>query len=139
MSWRDPLLWLEALVRAALWRLESRLALVTLAALALLIAVAAIWWDSSDEVRNFGLIAAAVIALPLAIWRSRVSERQAETAHRAQLDERYHRAVGMLESADESVRETAARTLQQLASAYPEEYELQVAPTTQDRQVRTGR
>ena len=134
VSWREPLQWLEGLLRAALWRLESRLALVTIAGLALLITVAAIWWDSSDEVRNFGLIAAAVIALPLAIWRSRVSERQAEasrrqaeTAHRALLDDRYHRAVEMLDSADSPVREAAARTLHQLASAYPDEYEVQVS------------
>ena len=122
MSWRQPLQWLETLLRALLWRLESRLALVTIAGLALLITVAVIWWDSSDEVRNFGLIAAAVIALPLAIWRSRVSERQAQTAQRALLDERYHRAVQMLGSSSTSVRSAATRSLRQLANDYPDEY-----------------
>ena len=126
MRWRDPLRWLETLLRAGLWGLESRLALVTIAALALLIAVAIVWWDSSDEVRNFGLIAAAVIALPLAIWRSRVSERQAETAHQALLDERYHRAIEMLAGADIATRRAAVRTLQRLAEAYPQEYGEQV-------------
>lgn len=122
MRWIDPLRWLEGLLRAALWTLESRLAIVTIAGLALLIAVAIVWWDSSDEVRNFGLIAAAVIALPLAIWRSRVSERQAETAQRALLDERYHRAVGMLDSSSVAVREAAGRALWRLAVDYPEQY-----------------
>ena len=122
MRWIDPLRWLEGLLRAVLWSLESRLAIVTIAALALLITVAVIWWNSSDEVRNFGLIAAAVIALPLAIWRSRVSERQAATAQRALLDQRYHRAVEMLASADGAVRKAAARTLEQLVEEYPLEY-----------------
>ena len=126
MSWTDPLRWIEGLLRAALWRLESRLALVTIAALALLITVAIIWWDSSDEVRNFGLIAAAVIALPLAIWRSRVSERQAETAHQTLLDERFNRAVDWLLSPHAGVRGTAILTLRQLAEDYPDRYALAV-------------
>lgn len=126
MTWRAPLEWVEGLLRAGLWRLESRLALVTIAALALLITVAAIWWDSSDEVRNFGLIAAAVIALPLAIWRSRVSERQAETARRALLDERFSRAVSWLTSEDARVRTMAVEVLRQLANDYPEHYRDQV-------------
>ena len=126
MSWRDPLHWLESLLRAGLWGLESRLALVTIAALALLITVAAIWWDSSEEVRNFGLIAAAVIALPLAIWRSRVSERQAETGQRALLDERFSRAVSWLTSEDARVRTMAIEVLRQLANDYPEHYRDQV-------------
>ncbi len=126
MSWIDPLRWLEALLRSALWRLESRLALVTIAALVLLITVAIIWWDSSDEVRNFGLIAAAVIALPLAIWRSRVSERQAETAHQTLLDERFNRAVDWLLSPHAGVRGAAILTLRQLAEDYPDRYALAV-------------
>ena len=32
---------------------------------------------SSETVRNIGLVAAAVVALPLAIWRSMVAARQA--------------------------------------------------------------
>ena len=126
MRWIDPLRWLETLLRAGLWGLESRLALVTIAGLALLIAVAAFWWDSSDEVRNFGLIAAAVIALPLAIWRSRVSERQAETAHQTLLDERFNRAVNWLSSPDAGVRSAAILTLQRLAEDYPDRYALAV-------------
>lgn len=109
--------------------LESRLAIVTIAALALLITVAIVWWDSSDEVRNFGLIAAAVIALPLAIWRSRVSERQAdasrrqaETADRALPESRYYQAMEMLGSEDPGVRAAAVYALGQLGEDYPDEY-----------------
>ncbi len=133
MRWIDPLRWLEGLLRAALWTLESRLAVVTIAALALLIAVAIVWWDSSDEVRNFGLIAAAVIALPLAIWRSRVSERQAEasqrqaeTGHRALLESRYNQAMEMLGSEDPGVRAAAVYALGQLGEDYPDQYREQV-------------
>ena len=36
----------------------------------------------STTIRNIGLVVAAIIGLPLAIWRSKVAERQAATAQR---------------------------------------------------------
>ena len=51
-------------------------------------------WLSNVEswsaiIRNFGLVIAAGIALPLAIWRSIVAARQATTAQLGLLNERY--------------------------------------------------
>ena len=38
--------------------------------------------SGSTTIRNLGLVIAAIVALPLAIWRSIVAERQAATAQR---------------------------------------------------------
>ena len=61
--------------------------------------------SSSTTIRNLGLVIAATIALPLAIWRSMVAARQAdaarkqsETAQRGLLNERYQKGAEMLGS-----------------------------------------
>ena len=125
--------WLERGLRAGLSHAESRLAVVTVVALIGVAIVAVFTWNSSAEVRNFGLIVAAMIALPLAIWRSRVGERQAEaarrqaeTAHREMLDARFQHALEMLASPDLALWLIARRALQRLAAEYPDEYEGQV-------------
>ena len=80
-------------------------------------------WESwSTIVRNYGLVIAAVIALPLAIWRSFVATRQAETAQRSLLNERYQKGAEMLGSEGLSVRLGGIYALWRLAEEYPEEY-----------------
>ena len=44
--------------------------------------------SGSTTVRNLGLVVAGLIALPLAIWRSLVAQRQADTAQQSLLNER---------------------------------------------------
>ena len=103
-------------------------------------AISVLYWDwlsagesGSTTVRNVGLVIAAVIALPLAIWRSIVSERQAHTARkqseiaeRGLLNERYQKGAEMLGSEVLSVRLGGIYALQRLARENPKQYHIQV-------------
>ena len=102
--------------------------------------ISVLYWDwlsagesGSTTVRNVGLVIAAVIALPLAIWRSIVSERQAHTARtqseiaeRGLLNERYQKGAEMLGSEVLSVRLGGVYALQRLARENPKQYHIQV-------------
>ena len=114
--------WPERALRAVLWRLEDRLALTTAALLIVIVIVAVLWWDSSDAVRNFALIAGGVAAGALAIWRSRVAERQAETAERARLDARFELGLRMFQDRREIIRLDGLAILGRLLDEYPAEY-----------------
>ena len=72
------------------------------------------------------MVLAAIIGLPLAIWRSKVAERQAETAQRGLLNERYQRAAEMLGSDLSAVRIGGIYALARLAGEYPGDYHLQI-------------
>ena len=122
-AWAD---WPERALRAVLWRLEERLALTTAALLILIVIVAVLWWDSSDAVRNFGLIAGGVAAGALAIWRSRVAERQAATAERARLDARFELGLRMFQDRREIIRLDGLAILGRLLDEYPAEYGEQI-------------
>ena len=98
------------------------------------------YWDwlsaeesNSSTIRNIFLAAAALIALPLAIWRSTVAGRQADTAQqqsgiaqRGLLNERYQKGAEMLGSRVLSVRLGGIYALQSLASENPEQYHIQI-------------
>ena len=96
-----------------------------------------VWLSSNGEsgsstMRNIVLMAAAVIALPLAIWRSVVAERQAdtarkqaETAQQGLLNERYQQGAEMIGSNLLSVRLGGIYALQRLAKEHPEQYHVQ--------------
>lgn len=102
--------------------------------------ISVLFWDwlsagesGSTAVRNVGLVIAAVIALPLAVWRSMVAERQAdtartqaETAERGLLNERYQKGAEMLGSEVLSVRLGGIYALQRLAEENPKQYHIQV-------------
>ncbi len=53
----------------------------------------------SITVRNVGLVIGGVVAILLAVWRSNVAQRQANTAQQTLLNERYQRGAEMLGSA----------------------------------------
>jgi hypothetical protein len=102
---------------------------------ALLCAIATrYFWDwlhkdgdsNSSTLRNAGLLSAAVTALLLAVWRSRVAERQADTAQRGLLNERYQKGAEMLGSDMLSVRLGGIYALQRLADEHPEQYHIQI-------------
>lgn len=114
--------WPERALRALLWRLEARLAVTTVALLAVIAVVAVFWWDSSDEVRNFGLLAGGVVAVALAIWRSRVAERQAATAEAARLDAQFELGLRMLQDERESIQIDGMSVLRRLFAEYPDAY-----------------
>ncbi len=80
----------------------------------------------SSTIRNFGLVSAAIVALPLAVWRSWVAERQANTTQRGLLNERYQKGAEMLGSDVLTVRLGGIYALEQLASEYPEIYHIQI-------------
>ena len=63
--------------------------------------------SGSTTLRNLGLMLAAAIGLPLAIWRSIVAERQTDAAYRQSdtamqmlLNDRFQKAAEMLGNAD---------------------------------------
>lgn len=89
--------------------------------------------SGSATIRNLGLTILAIIALPLAIWRSIVAYRQADAAHRqadiaqqSLLNQQYQRGAEMLESDFLSVRLGGINVLRRLANQHPEEYHLDV-------------
>ena len=92
-----------------------------------------LFWDwlsggesGSTTIRNIALVAAGLIALPLAIWRGVVAERQAATAQQGLLNERYQKGAEMLGSGVLSVRLGGVYALQRLAEEHPEQYHIQV-------------
>ena len=121
-------------LRAGARRLESLMLEFTVA---LLIAGGLlVWWQwtwvaedasGSEVARNMVLASAAVVALPLAIWRSRVAEMQADTAHRAMLHQRFQQALEMAGSKEGALQVSGIHSLRRLAEEYPEAYEEQVA------------
>ena len=87
----------------------------------------------STTIRNLGLIIAGLVALPLAIWRGIVADKQSAATHRqadtAQLglrNERYQRGAEMLGNKELSIRLGGIYALQRLAEEDPERYHLQV-------------
>ena len=89
--------------------------------------------SGSTAIRNLGLVVAAIVALPLAIWRSIVAERQAataqrqsETAQRGLLNERYQKGSEMLGSHVLSVRLGGIYALTRLAREHPGDYHTQI-------------
>ena len=82
--------------------------------------------SGSATVRNLGLVLAGLIALPLAIWRSWVAKRQADTAQDSFLNERYQKGAEMLGSNVPAVRLGGTYALHRLAEESPEKYHFQV-------------
>ena len=102
--------------------------------LAIGVLLSCLFWEdlSGDEeplsatVRNLGLVIGGVIAVLLALWRSRVAERQADTAQRGLLNERYQKGAEMLGSPTLSVRLGGIYALQRLAHEHPGQYHIQI-------------
>ena len=80
----------------------------------------------STTIRNLGLVIGGVIAIILAVWRSRVAERQAGTAQQSLMNERYQRGAEMLGNSVLSVRMGGIYALQRLAQEYPQQYHIQI-------------
>ena len=96
-------------------------------------AISIIFWEwlsgggsGSATIRNIALVVAAPVGLWLAIWRSRVSERQAKTAQQSLLNERYQKGAEMIGNEVLSVRLGGIYALQHLAEESPEQYHIQI-------------
>ena len=92
------------------------------------------YWDKladdteslSTTVRNLGLIIGGIVAMLLAVWRSIVAERQADTAQQSLLNERFERGAEMLGSSVLSVRLGGLYALERLDAEHPEQYHLRI-------------
>ena len=82
--------------------------------------------SGSTTIRNIALVAAGLIALPLAIWRGVVANRQANTAQQGLLNERYQKGAEMLGNGVLSVRLGGIYALQRLAEESPGQYHIQI-------------
>ena len=82
--------------------------------------------SGSTTVRNIGLVIAALVALPLAIWRSLVAQRHADTAQQNLLNERYQQGAEMLGSEVLSVRLGGIYALRRLSEEHPKQYHVQI-------------
>ena len=113
------------------------LSAVVLVAEVLLVFV--LWnWLTNDEsgsatIRNIGLVIAGSLAVPLAIWRAVVADKQASSAqHQATiaqqglLNERYQKAAEMLGSDVLSVRVGGIHAFHDLAKEQPEQYHVRI-------------
>ena len=94
----------------------------------------------SSTIRNIGLVAAALIGLPLAFWRSRTADQQSNTAleqsttairqvgiaFQGLLNERYQKGAEMLGSSVLTVRMGGIYALQRLAEERPDDYHVQI-------------
>ena len=114
-------------------RARRCMAPLTVTALVVVLIVSILFWDSwrgeesgGTAIRNLVLVLAAIIGLPLAIWRSKVAEHQAETAQRGLLNERYQKGAEMLGSDLSAVRIGGIYALARLAGEHPGDYHLQI-------------
>ena len=89
--------------------------------------------SNSTTIRNVGLVVGGIVAIVLAVWRSRVAERQAnaaqqqaDLAQRGLLNERYQKGAEMLGSEVLAVRMGGIYTLQRLSEEHPKEYHIQI-------------
>ena len=90
------------------------------------------WMKEGDKesngsvLRNLALVAAAVIGLPLAVWRSWLAHKQANTAERGHNNERYQKGADMLGSDVVTTRMGGVFALGRLAQERPHEYHVQI-------------
>ena len=89
--------------------------------------------SNSTTLGNVALIAAGVLALAFAAWRakiadsqSRTAHRQADTAQRGFLNERYQKGAEMLGNDVLATRIGGIYALQRLAEDHPNEYHVQI-------------
>ena len=106
---------------------------VAIATVVLSIVLLIVFWEwlsggesGSTTIRNIALVAAGLIALPLAIWRGLVANRQANTSQQGLLNERYQRGAEMLGSEVLAVRLGGIYALQRLAEEWPDQYHIQI-------------
>ena len=80
----------------------------------------------STTLRNVGLVFGGVLALALAFWRSKVADRQANTAQHDLLEQRYQKGLEMLGKTTLSERVGAVHELQRLSEEHPKQYHVPV-------------
>ena len=125
-------------MRQLTWPQRWLVALGTVAAVLILFAlcvldgscawVVSFWsWLTKDEsgsttIRNVGLLFGALVALVLTVRRINVADRQAETAQKGLLHDRYQKGAEMLGGRLPAVRLGGIYALQQLSTEHPEPF-----------------
>ena len=125
--------WKNLVLRVVLWDGALWVALIVVT-LVVGVTLSWVYWKdlTSDQeslistIRNLALVVGGVVAVLLAMWRSRVAERQAATSHQGLLNERYQRGAEMLGSEVLAVRLGGIYALQRLAEEHPKQYHLQI-------------
>lgn len=97
----------------------------------LLLLLAVIFWQDLHggliaTIRDVGLVIGGIAASLLAVWRSAIADRQANTAQQGMLNERYQKGAEMLASEIPSVRLAGIYALASLARDHPEQYHIQI-------------
>ncbi len=75
-----------------------------------------------EDFRNLGLVVAAFIAIPLAVWRSFVAHKQAKIAADNHLAETFTRAINQIGSNDTEIRFGGFYALEKIANSNEEYY-----------------
>ena len=127
------LFWKQFILRAVKWDEALWVALIVLT-LAIGVILSWVYWEDlrggqdslSTTIRNLGLVIGGVIAILLAMWRSKVAERQAAISQQGLSNERYQKGAEMLGNAALSVRLGGIYALQRLAEEQPDKYHLLV-------------
>jgi hypothetical protein len=85
------------------------------------------WLETSELIRNYGLIVGGAIGLGLAWWRgwalsrqSKATADQAQIARRAHIVEVFHDAVGNLANEKLEIRLGAVFTLKKISEDFPD-------------------
>lgn len=95
------------------------------------LAVAVVFWngfstgidhleDRADVVRNLGLVIGGIVALGVAVWRSKAAQDQVTVSERDRLDRRFRSGVKLLSEKEVVSRLAGIRMLGQLAKLEPE-------------------
>lgn len=148
IGWEEVKAWLTArtatpVVTVKQWAGSAGVVWSAIAFVAMLVVAGAFvldQWESlfesevpSASLRNLFIVLAAIIGVPLAIWRSAVakqqanaSERQAETGEKRLKNEIYEKGAAMLGDDVPSVRLGGIYSLKALANESPLEYQVQV-------------
>ena len=82
--------------------------------------------ENGEMLRNVSFLVAAGVGLPLAIWRTKTADRQADTAQQSLLNERYQKGAEMLGNSALAVRMGGIYALQRLAEDHPEQFYIQM-------------
>ena len=126
--------WIKAVATSKLfWVVAGLVGMATLVGLP-----AYVWgwqcvWDwlrgsesNGATIRNIGLVLAGLVALPLAIWRGLVAQRQANAAEEVLKNDRYQTGAEMLGHATLAVRLGGVYALQQLHKEFPDVYHVPI-------------
>lgn len=96
-----------------------------------MLAVAVVFWDGfstgidhledrAEVVRNLGLVVGGIVALGIAVWRSKAAQDQVTVSERDRLDRRFRSGVELLSEKEVVSRLAGIRMLGQLAKLAPE-------------------